>query len=131
MPDYLLQQTVEDLHFENVQWLSKIDFWETELNFFYKILIKSAKVDSNDSDDHIIEGLIKKYSHFQKASIRKLKEDVLEHERYLSKIDEKKTDLGYNGYKEKHALLEELVNDSGKKIKSLKKELLSLVEELL
>lgn len=128
--EFMLLQSLDLLHRESREWLSAISFWEVELRFFRKLLVRTALrravADGHGKTiDHLQEGL----AQFRQEACREFEGEVNAHERTLSALltgDMHKDDMAY---RDKHQLLDARMADLQGRFRTLKTEIFKLVEE--
>jgi len=130
-PTILLQRSIEDLHKEEVEWISKIQFWDMELNFFQKLLDKNAVFSSDKYDEKIMEGLEGKLIIFKKEAIDTLMDEIEDQQEYFGHLLEKKPGYSELSYREQNHLHALHMNYLQKKFNAFKKELFAFIESLL
>ena len=127
----LLQQSLEDLHREETEWVSEIQFWDMELNFFQKLLNKSALLSNDNFDEKIMEGLEGKLIQFKKEAIDTLMVEIKDQEGYFGHLLENKAGYKESSYREQNNLHAMHMNYLRKKFVSFKKELFAFMESLM
>ena len=127
----LLQQSIEDLHREEVEWISEIEFWDLELNFFQKLLNKSSILSSDNYDEKIQEALEGKLIQFKKESVDTLLNEIYDQQEYFGHLLENKTGYSEISYREQHHLQFMHMNYLRKKFNAFKKELFAFSESFM
>ncbi len=128
--EFMLQQSLDLLHRESREWLSAISFWEVELRFFRKLLVRTAlRRAVADGHGQAIESLQDRLALFRREACREFEGEVNAHERTLSALltgDMNKDDMAY---REKHQLLATRIVAFQGRFRTLKTEIFKLVEE--
>lgn len=127
----LLQRSIEDLHRDEVEWVSEIEFWDMELNFFQKLLNRSAILSSDNYDEKIMEGLEGKLILFKKEAIDTLLLEIEDQDNYFGHLLEKKAGYNERSYREQNHLHSIHMNYLRKKFVAFKKELFAFMESLM
>ena len=102
--DYLLPQSLEGLHYESRQWLETIGFWKDEARFFADLLKKQGKEVPKGAD---YPEMLRNLDRLHEMLYEYLSDEILEHERLLSKIEEGAEGIADNAYREQHRQLRE------------------------
>lgn len=127
----LLQRSIEELHRDEVEWISDIEFWDMELNFFQKLLNKSAVFSSDLNDEKILEALAGKLIQFKEESIDTLLHEIYDQQEYFGHLLENK--VGYNeaSYREQNHLHGMHMDYLRKKFLAFKRELFAFYESFM
>lgn len=126
---YLLDASLEILHFESNEWMSEIAFWKDETGFFQKLLEKIApRVKSMESRAEL-EHLQNQIILFRFELLDQLKDKVSLHEKYLSNILDAKEEDSDQFYREKHKSLSDQIAGFANEIKKLKGEIFTFYEQ--
>ncbi|WP_213521968.1 hypothetical protein [Nonlabens sp.] len=96
---YLLSAALDVLHYENAEWLDTIAFWKDEIRFFENLLKKKEASGKNQTD---YNKMLQNLDAIYKDLFQDLEDDVKQHEKLLSDIEQ-----GHNGmsdayYREQH-----------------------------
>ena len=83
--DTLKSLLLSDLHFEHVQWLNELRFWEDELKSFNNRLTETIMKDISQDAKAQIEHFHNKFILHEKA-IDQIKNEVKKHESVLAQI---------------------------------------------
>lgn len=128
--DFLLRESLNDLHKNSRQWVSEVDLWKTELNFFQKLLDKyCTKVTTYQGKKQLghLQNLI---TYYQGELLDEFAKAVRKHEKYLSRIlDGSETDE--EAYRVKHEIIEDKIATFRIRFKDYKKELFGFIEGLM
>lgn len=121
------QKTLEELHHECQTWLSEIEFWNLELNFFQKLLTKGFQKSRSKSDDYTNDVLEGKLIQFKQEAIDDFKEDIMDHEYYLSDLLKFNSEYSDDMFRENHFVHANHLIKLERNFKNLKKELFEYV----
>jgi hypothetical protein len=125
---YLLEVSIEDLHWESRDWLSEIRSWQEEVAFYQKLLNKMVgRVKTEEAK--------KKWDHYQ-AMLNNFQTNILhasqrnleDHEDYLFKLVVNKAQVDDQLYREVHKKYAGQVKDFATNFKLLKKDLFGFIE---
>ena len=129
--DYLLQDSIERFHQENREWLSEIDLWKVELNFFQKLLDISAPKLRNEDER-------KQTDHFQNLIIYytgelldEFAQKVKRHEKYLATSLKQDAKVDDSTFRHKHGELSSHLNSFLSEFRMFKREFFKFVEPAL
>ena len=128
---YLLEASLEILHFESNEWLSEIALWKDETSFFQKLLEKVAPKATSRESKIELEHLQNKIIHYRFEVLDELRNTVLLHERYLASLLDFSIVDSEQVYREKHKTIADQMGSFTKEFKIIKKDLFSFAEELL
>ena len=100
--ELLLSAGLDVLHFESVEWLETLAFWKDEVSFFDNLLKKKEdSLKKNPEYEKMLKDLDKIYI----GLFEYLEDDIMKHEKLLSKIVQGKKDMSDNDYREQHRLI--------------------------
>jgi hypothetical protein len=126
---YLLEVSIEDLHWESRDWLSEIRTWQEEVVFYQKLLNKiQTRVKSQDAKTQ--------WDHFQNI-LQEMQNNILlpyqrqleEHEEYLYNLVVNKAVVNDQFYREVHKKYANQVKAFSSDFKQLKKKLFGFIEQ--
>jgi hypothetical protein len=100
--DYLLPQSLESLHMESRQWLETIGFWKDETRFFASLLRKQEKASFEGAD---YNEMLRNLDRLHEMLYDYLADEIMEHERLLSKIEQGAEGISDNTYRDQHQQL--------------------------
>ena len=127
---YGRQKSKEELHDDSKSWFSEIDFVNDELRFLDHLL-GSNYIDFMEFGLNTkIEKLVKNIKEENKIGIL-LKNLIQDHERTLSNLIKNDSDSGNANYMDVHKKLEFEMILFTKKYKKLKREIFSIVENVM
>ena len=129
--EFLLEQSLEDLHAASTNWLSELEFWEVELAFFQKLL-------DNHSQKFKTADEKKKMSHFQNLIIYyggeiidQLKQQIRRHEKQLAVELALKNKLNEIDYRKNHVEISEEIRSFKAEYMIHKREFFEFIEKIL
>ena len=129
--DYLLEIGMEELHKESRVWMSRIELWKRELDFFQKLLDTNSLKFSSKEDK-------KKESHFQNLIfyyngelLDEYKQSVRRHEKRLAQMLESGETLNEVTYRNRHIELKDKVDSFDDTFRKYKHEFYKLIEEVI
>ena len=100
--DYLLSGGLEELHQESTEWMETIAFLKDETRFFEKLL---AKREVKTYPDNAYSQMLKQLDQVHKMLFEYLSEEIVQHEKLLSRIEEGEPGISVYDYREKHRKL--------------------------
>ncbi len=107
--DTLNSILLSDLHFEHVQWLNELRFWEGELNSFNNRLNETIQKDIEQNVKIKIEHFYNKFLIHGNA-IDQIKNEIKQHESHLAQLAINFDDNLSNNFLEKHADVRDKLN---------------------
>jgi hypothetical protein len=127
--DYLLEMDFSSLHSESIEWLSEIEFCNTELAFLEKLMNKAFLRVNNVNKLQELNALERKGKELKTQSLKKLYNEVIIHERNLASFDENMFSMNEQSLRDEHHKQKSGVADFMATFKSFKKAVFELVEE--
>jgi hypothetical protein len=128
--EFMLQQGLDDLHKDSRDWLSEIQFWDVELNFVRKLLLKTAlrraAVDGHAAE---LEKLQRRFADFRKEAVVGFRKEIEAHEQYLYGLLTGEDKVDYMAYRDKHQPLASRMRQYEMRFRAMKQALFKLVEE--
>lgn len=126
---YLLKPGHDQIFYEVKEWISDIEFYQMEIDFFIKLLDKAFLRITNRQETTEIESLDKKLKKFKDDVLAVLLKRVLDYENQLGEVEES---AFYEG--EIRLLVEQSefrtnINSVTRQIKKLKTEVYDIVEK--
>ena len=116
--EYLLGAGLDILHFESKEWMDTINFWKDEIRFFDNLLKK--KETSNKSNLEY-EKMLKNLDKIHADLFEDLEDQIIKHEKLLSRIQLAEKGLSDEDYREKHRALLLKMNTFTNDFKTFKK----------
>ncbi|MDH3711503.1 MAG: hypothetical protein OER04_16550 [Cyclobacteriaceae bacterium] len=128
--EFLIRESLLDLHKSSKQWVSEVNLWKLELNFFQKLLDTHAKKVTTYQGKKTIGHLQNLITYYQGELMDEFAKAVRKHEKYLIRvIDGGESDD--STYKVKHEIIDDKINTFRDRFKDYKEELFQFIEELL
>jgi len=121
----LLDMSMESLHEESNAWLKELSFWQEELSFFHRLLDK--RMPRLDFPSEKLSAIDKKLVDIQAAKLDKTKEDILRHEKVLSRLLQEPDFSDVQQFREEHHQLLSQIFELQDLIKYLKSEVFSMI----
>lgn len=128
---YVLLQSLEDLHHKTIEWQSHLEFWRQELAFFKKLIKRygiKIRLRHNIQECKHLRQLLGYYSGDMILSLSHI---ISQHEHKLKfllsngKIQDEQT------FRAEHEAMEDQLTAVEKEIKAYKAELFDLIEKVL
>ena len=129
--DYLLQVGIDYLQHESIEWISELDFAETELSFLSNLLNKAflfTKDDQKINELNILEG---KVLLIKNNSLKQIKEKLILHVEHLGNLEENINSFNEQSIREEHINNRSVINLFLDSLKSIKKEIFGIIENQL
>lgn len=98
----LLGAGLDILHFESREWVETINFWKDEIKFFDNLLKK--KVATDESKKEFVE-MLSNLDKIHQDLFNDFEEDIMAHEKMLSRLQQGEKGLSDGEYREKHRRL--------------------------
>lgn len=118
------------LHQESVQWLSTIEFWKTEFQFFRKLISKNfLRVTLVDKLQEL-EKFDKKLKHINSHELEPLDVELKKHEHYLNKLESGDSDVDDVTYRRTHTEAAQKMLAFENSMKKFKLELFQCIEHV-
>jgi len=102
--DYLLPQGLDELHDQSQGWLETVAFWKDETRFFSSLL-KRHQYEVPKEEGYT--ALLKNLDHMHALLFDYLSDEILAHERLLSRIEKSEPGLADAEYRDQHRRLAE------------------------
>lgn len=116
--DYLLPEKLEALHTESSEWLEIIAFWKDETRFFSNLLRRrQAEAVTAGTLLPALENL----EHLHQLLYDYLADEIMSHERMLSRIEKGEAGIADDQYRNAHRKLAGRMHDFEKDFHLLKK----------
>jgi hypothetical protein len=126
-PDYL-NDVVQELHVESRHWLSVIELWKFEINFFQMLLDKAKATDVADKDQLKIHQ--SQTAHYA-SLLPQLEKELQSHEHSLKLFAEGDQSFNQYEFREMHIAIRKRIKTLFQEVKDLKASLFSWVEPLI
>lgn len=124
----LLGAGLDVLHFESQEWLDMIYFWKDEVRFFENLLKRIEH--SSDSEQNYAQ-MLKSLDRIHVDLFEAIEDDILEHEKLLSRLEKGEKGLADADYREKHRFLTARMDTFGNDFKTFKKVVFEFVKKSL
>ncbi len=126
--DYLLQVGIDYLQHESIEWISELDFAETELSFLSNLLNKAflfTKDDQKINELNILEG---KVLLIKNNSLKQIKDKLILHEEHLGNLEEDLKSVNEQFIREEHINNKSVIISFLDSLKDIKKEIFEIIE---
>ena len=100
--ELLLGAGLDVLHFESQEWLSDISFYKDETRFFTDLLNKKK---TDNAAQASYSEILKSLDEVHNELFNDLSEDIMAHERVLSRLETGEKGLSDSDYRDKHRQL--------------------------
>lgn len=128
--EFLLRESLLDLHKSSKHWVSEVNLWKLELNFFQKLLDAHAKKVTTYQGKKTIGHLQNLITYYQGELMDEFAKAVRKHHKYLSRIlNGEENDE--SSYRVKHEIIDDKINSFRDRFKDYKEELFEFIEDLL
>lgn len=97
---YLLEASLETLHFETKEWIEEVRFWVDELSILGDFV--DHKIAHNNLEDQINKDLQRNVNSMLDSLSNEIVKNLLGHERYLSSLLSLDGNAKESMYREKH-----------------------------
>lgn len=98
----LLGAGLDVLHFEGQEWIDTLHFWKDEVRFFDNLLKKKVSTDKSKQD---YAEMLKNFDKIHNDLFNDFEEDIMAHERLLSRLEQGEKGLSDGDFREKHSHL--------------------------
>lgn len=116
--ELLLGAGLDVLHFESKEWLSDIAFYKDETRFFADLLKKKK---TNDAAQSAYSEILQDLDDVHIELFDSLSEDIMEHERVLSRLEAGEKGLSDSDYRDKHRQLKKRLETFTSNFREFKK----------
>lgn len=124
---YLLGAGLDVLHHESREWIETIDFWKDETRFFDKLLKQTNLIDKEKLEyGQMLKGL----DTIHKDLFEDLKDAVINHEQFLSRLEKGEKGKSDSQYRDKHAHLKKRIETFTRDFKAFKNIIFDYVKSL-
>ena len=129
--EYLLEIGIEELHKESTVWVSRIDLWKRELDFFQKLLDKySVKFDTSDfkkQEDHFQNLII----YYNGELLESFKQSVRRQEKNLGSLLQATEYVDEATFRIQHIELKEKIDSFDTEFRKTKHDFFELIERVM
>ncbi len=128
--EFLLREGLMDLHKTSKIWVSEVELWKIELEFFQKLLDANANKVTTYKGKKTIGHLQNLITYYQGELLDEFAKAVRKHEKYLNNLV---TGDGADDetYRVKHDIIDDKINSFREGFKSYKSELFEFISELI
>ncbi len=128
--EFLLRESLMDLHKTSKQWVSEVDLWKLELDFFQKLLDTNASRVTTYKGKKTMGHLQNLITYYQGELLDEFAKAVRKHEKYLNRIiTGELTDE--ESYRVKHDIIDDKITAFRDGFKSYKSDLFKFISELM
>ena len=127
--NHLLEQPLEQLHQESIEWLDKIAFWKDEVAFLYKVIRQKTQQNPTEMKSIKMKELERELLHISTDELEVLMDGIELHERYLSRVLDN-IQLDESHYRFKHRRLSLKMMKFRDHFKALKRKIFELVKRI-
>jgi len=128
--EFLLREGLMDLHKTSKQWVSEVELWKIELDFFQKLLDANANRVTTYKGKKTIGHLQNLITYYQGELLDEFAKAIRKHEKYLNRLiagDSSDDET----YRVKHDIIDDKINSFRQNFKSYKTELFEFISELM
>lgn len=125
--------TIRQLHQESTQWLSALDLWQLELNFFKKILNTHYDDLKQERERKDADHFLRLIYYYQNSLIKSFQSKVEKHEQFLANAlsDGELDFMEQKTYTQNHSELSSHIMSFEAEFKMSKMRLLSFFQEII
>jgi len=128
---YLLEEGLEKLHQESMDWISEMDLWKLELDFFQKLLDKYSAQFSTIEQKKRLDYFQNLIIYYSGELIDSFIEKTKRHETLLAKEMVEPLEMDEQEYRKMHKEIEEDVRSLRKRFYAYKKEFLTFIKPVI
>jgi len=128
--EFLLREGLMDLQKTSKQWVSDVDLWKLELEFFQKLLDSNAGRVTTYQGKKTIGHLQNLITYYQGELLDEFAKAVRKHEKYLNKIITGE-ESSEESYRVKHDIIDDKISSFKDGYKEYKKEFFQFISELI
>lgn len=125
--NFSIQASLDELHRDSVAWKSEIEFWQDEVNFFYKLIRKRGIKEAFPSEE--IAEIEKNLISLSAEKLVNAKERIARHERQLVMALNSSSFSNGQAYWETHKALSTEMANLYSDMKSYKQNLFQVIEK--
>lgn len=125
--DLLLGAGLDVLHFESEEWLSDIAFFKDETRFFADLLKKRK---TNDAAQSAYSKILGNLDEVHAELFDYLADDIVAHERLLSRLEKGEKGLSDGDYRDKHRQLKKRMESFTNDFREFKKMVFGFAKKL-
>ena len=124
---FLLGAGLDVLHQESREWLETTSFWEDEMKFIDKLLHRSEPL---GDDLRLHKEMMENLHNLHDDFLNQLTEDVVEQEKFLTRLEKREKGLADWDYREMHRRLQQRMDIMRRDFRVFKKVLFGYVKKL-
>jgi len=128
---YLLEEGLEKLHQESMDWISEMDLWKLELDFFQKLLDTHSPQFSTIEQKKRLDYFQNLIIYYSGELIDSIIEKTKRHEVFLAKEMVEPQEMDEREYRKMHRGIEENVRSLRKRFYDYKKEFFTFVKSVI
>ena len=128
---YLLERDIAELHRESQKWISEIELWRAELNFFQKLLDRYASKFTEVEDKKRIDHFQHLITYYTGELLDEFKQFTRRHEKLLASQLETSEKVDEVGYRQQHGELSSRINSFLNEFNVYKKEFFHFMEKVV
>ncbi|MBT2161617.1 hypothetical protein D9V96_014320 [Zobellia laminariae] len=125
--ELLIGAGLDVLHFESEEWLSNIAFYKDETRFFADLIEKRK---TNDAAQTAYGQILENLDTVHKELFDYLENDIIEHEKLLSRLELGEKGLADADYRDKHRQLKQRMEGFTNNFRQFKKMVFGYVKSL-
>lgn len=125
--ELLLGAGLNVLHFESQEWLETIAFWKDEVRFFEDLL---QKKESKNNSKQEFSKMLKNLDKIHKDLFEDLEDDIMDHEKLLSRTIKGEIGVSDGNYRDKHRSIKQRMKTFTSDFHSFKKIVFDYVKNL-
>ena len=126
--EYLLQSSLEDLHQVSQYWLSEIEFWKTELNFFQEMLDKHCPQIKTPEQKKELDHFQNLIIYYNGELLDEYNRKIRKHTKYLARLIGSGPSFDDFSYREKNKTYSEQIGSIRKRLQEYKIELFEFIQ---
>ena len=128
---YMLERDIAELHRESQKWISEIELWRAELNFFQKLLDRYALEFTAVEDKKNIDHFQHLITYYTGELLDEFKQSTRRHEKSLALQLENSEKVDETGYRHQHGELSSHINSFLNEFNVYKKEFFLFMEKVV
>ncbi len=129
--DYLHNASFDELHKVTLEWVSELNLWKDELQFFQRLIDKFImKMITQETLTHVQE-IVDRIIHYNDIDLKDILSKVELHEKHLEQLVEQPFSHDETAFRKEHSELEDEISKFMGRFKNFKTEIFEVIEELL
>ena len=126
--DYLLEIGIEELHKESEVWVSRINLWKRELDFFQKLLDTFSSKFDKEEDKKTVDHFQNLIIYYNGELLESYKQAVRRQEKNLGIMLTNGTQMDEAAFRNKHIGLKEKIDSFDREFRKTKQEFFDFIE---